>query len=244
MERVQAGQDWKPLKASDQNAIFEATEYYQNNISMGVARGGNRDISDSNKLWLRNDTGSDLAQGHVLEIGASLLTTLDPDNPWFAGETPDPDGTKGIAVALFPTPEDALYQFQAAGLVRAKVNIVHEQQTRCDVSASSTLLQSKWYGRGEIVSKESSGTGEKWCWVRLGEMFRGPIEGVVTESGGIAMNTIGEVTVYLNGSAVTGGEIPEVYYTWLYNADLAEGQRVTFEWYPDRQKFVIRTPWC
>lgn len=69
---------------------------------------------------------------------------------------------------------------------------------------------------------------------------------VVTETGGISANSSGEVTFYKNDIATARTET--AYYNWLYDADLAEGQRVIVQYYPDEGsgagRWSVELPWC
>lgn len=241
MPHVKPG-DPLEISAAERNGWEDASVDFQRRI-LGGGPPNEAFFLPPGCVMLKNTSGGNLVQGRVLEIGSSLLTTFDRRFPKFNGSTPAPDGTKGIAVTLRAMVANDQWWCLSSGIIQAPVNIVHESHTHADVTNGSTLLRSGWYGRAEILSRQSSGTGEKTCWLRMGEMHRGPIEAVITEAGGIAMNDSGEVTIYRNG-AIVSGATEDAHYIWLYNADLEEDQRITMDWYPDRQKFVIRTPWC
>lgn len=194
-------------------------------------------------VMLKNTSGSNLVQGRVLEIGSSLITTFDRRYPWFNGSTPAPDGTKGIAVTTLAMASNDTWWCMTSGVIEARVNIVHEQQRYADVDSASTLLQSKWYGRAEIIAKESTGTGEKNCWIRLGEMFRGPIEVVLAED--IAPGGSGDANVWWAGAAASPTSTIELHYKWMQGADDALNTSHALAWWsPDRQKYMMYELGC
>lgn len=197
-------------------------------------------------VMLKNTSGGNLVQGRVLEIGSSLLTSFDRRYPRFNGTTPAPDGTKGIAVTTIPMASNERWWCMSSGIVLARVNINHEQQRWADVDNASTLLQSKWYGRAEILAKESTGTGEKNCWVRMGEMFLGPIDVEITQSGGIAPNGSGSAKVQLYDDVdASPTSTITIHYTRMPGADNAgQNQHAEVFWVPRKQAFVIYELQC
>lgn len=196
-------------------------------------------------VMLKNTSGGNLAQGRVLEIGTSLITSFDRRYPWFNGSTPAPDGTKGIAVTTVAMAANDTWWCMETGIVMARVNINHEQQTRADVDSASTLLQSKWHGRAEIIKKESTGTGEKNCWIRMGEMFRGPIKVIITQSGGIAPGSSGTAKVRWAAADASPTSTITVYYTWMEGAaNAGENKEAVVWWDESEQKYVILELQC
>jgi len=66
---------------------------------------------------------------------------------------------------------------------------------------------------------------------------------VVTESGGIAPGSSGEVTIWENGEATTWR--PEAWLNWMHNEQsCAEGAEVLVKFFADEDKFVIINGEC
>lgn len=242
MERVSTGQRWKPPRAADQNAIIEATEYYQQQIRLGQGGGGVPDIFPSDLIRLKNSSGGDIVAGRVLEVGASLLTTLDRHHLWLDGVTPTPDGLDSIAIALRPMPSTAIDWCQTSGNCLARVNVNHVQHKYADVDASSTLLQSKWHGRCEILKPPGS-TGEQDLVVRIGEMFRGPINIVATS--GITAGSSASCAVWWAGAAASPASTITVHLNWMDGGNnITAGAEAQCFWHPDQQKYVVSNTEC
>jgi len=193
---------------------------------------------------IKNASGGSLARGRVLELGSPLVTTVTPEDLSFTGSTPAPDGTKAIAVLREALAANAIGEAQVSGICLCRLNVNHIQQTRADVDTGSTLLQSKWHGRGEIVWKETESTGEQDAAIRLVEMFRGPIEVVITQSGGIAAGGSGTAKVRWAGSDASPAASITVYFTHMASGTAAENADAIAFWHPDKQKYVITELEC
>lgn len=243
MAHVKPG-DPLDISAKSYNSWEDAADANERS-KLGVARANQSFFLPPGAVMLKNSSGSNLVQGRVLEIGASLITTFDRRFPWFTGSTPAPDGTKGIAVTTLAMASNDTWWCMNSGIVLARVNINHEQQMWADVDSGSTLLQSKWYGRAEILKKESSGTGERNCWVRMGEMFRGPIKVIITQSGGIAPGSSGTAKVRVAGADASPTSTITVYYTWMEGAaNAGQDKEAVVFWDDTEQKFIILELQC
>lgn len=244
LERVTSRQPWKLPTAADHNAIVEAVEHYHLQQALGSPTDGNRSFIPSDMVKLKNSSGGNLVAGRVLEIGAKLITTPDRHHLWFTGGTPAPNGTKGIAILTRPMPTDAIDWCQVSGVCLCRININHVQQTRADVDSSSTLLQSKWHGRCEILWKSTASTGEQDAMVRIGEMFRGPIKGIAAS--GLARGSSATVAVQWAGAAASPASAVTVYFNWMDGGptDVPTNGELVFFWHPDEQKYVLNNAEC
>lgn len=195
-------------------------------------------------IRLKNNTGGALALGRVVEVGTKLPTTIDRLSMLFNGETPSPDGSDVIAVTLRQIPSTEIDYCQISGVAFVRLNVNHVQHHYCDVDSSSTLLQSKWHGRGEILWKSTAATGEQDAVIRLGEMFRGPIKGAAAS--GLARGGSATVTVYWAGAAASPSSTVTVYWNWMDGGptDVPANGELLFGWHPDEQKYVLWNAEC
>ncbi len=233
------------IHAAERNGWEDASDDFRRRMLGGSAAPTGLMIPPGT-MMLKNTSGGNLVAGRVLEVGSSLLTTFDRRYPWFNGSTPAPNGTKAIGVNLFPMASNDFSWCMVSGVCEARVNINHEQQMWADVDSGSTLLQSKWYGRAEIISRESTGTGEKNCKIRMGAMHLGPIDVEITQSGGIAPNASGSAKVQLYDDVdASPTSTITVYYTRMPGSDNAgETQHAEVFWVPRKQAFVIYELQC
>lgn len=226
-----------------QNAIIDAAEDHQRRQ---LGNGSNPLVARPDlPLFLKNGTGGNLVRGRVLEIGTKLVGSPSPDSLFFNGSTPAPDGTKGIAVLKRHVLTNGIVECEVSGKVFCRLNVNHVQQTWADVDSSSTLLQSKWYGRGYIIWKATASTGEQDAVVVLGPMFTGPIPVIITQSGGIAPNSSGTAKVRWAGADASPTSTITVYYDVMEGTENAGQNKDALAWWDaSRQKFVIYELQC
>lgn len=217
---------------------------YTSQEELGLGSGLRPRQISTDCLVLKNESGGALVRGSVLEIGAKLITTPTPEALWFSGSTPSPDGTKGIAVLKYPAPSNGLVECQSSGVVLCRLNVNQVQQTRADVDGASTLLQSKWHGRCEILWKSTASTGEQDALVRVGEMFRGPIKGVAAS--GLTRGSSATVTVYWANAAASPSSTVTVHWNWMDggSTDVPSSGELFFGWHPDEQKYLLWNAEC
>jgi hypothetical protein len=231
--------------ASDWNDIVDAGFEFGARRRLGVANWTSAREVSSDKILLKNDSGGQIDRGEVLEIGSFLLATTEwgqSASLWFTGETPAPDGTLGIAVALEDVPDESIGIFQVSGICLAKVAINHAQHYWADVSSSNTTLQTKWHGRAEILQRET-GSGTKWALVRLGQMFRGPIKGVCVST--ITAGSSGSVRISWGGATSSPSNSVTAWLDWMHNGrNASAGAECLIHWFPDQQKYIITEVEC
>lgn len=80
-------------------------------------------------------------------------------------------------------------------------------------------------------------------WYILPDQYLLYRKGVVTESGGIAADGSGEVTIYLNGSSTSW--TVTAHLNWMHGGvAVAQNTKVRIEYYPDEGKWVITNAEC
>ena len=197
----------------------------------------------TDRLQLKNTTGSSIVAGRVLQVGTSIITTLEEESLWLNGIAPAPNGLDEILISLDPVPNDEYGWFQGVGYCVAAVNIVHESHPFADVDSGSTLLQSKWHGRARIVKKASTGTGEKQCLICLGHMFRGPI--LCNATSGITAGSSANCAVYVASVAASPAATISVHLKDLDGGNnLASGKFLWAWWKPDDQRYEVGNAEC
>lgn len=233
------------IPATTWNTLVDMANLYRRTQELGPGLNTRRNQISTDRIKLKNMSGGNLAKGSVLEIGDSLINDPTPTYPWFEGSSPAPDGTRGIAVTLYDALTSKLVECQVSGVCFAQVDINHVQHQWADVDSGSTVLQSHWHGRAEILWRETATTGEQLCLVRLGQMHRGPIKGVITETGGIASGGSGEVTIKWGSGLASPTSTETAWLTHMDGgADADEDADCDIYWDPSQQKYVIHALEC
>lgn len=233
------------IPASTWNTLVDMANLYRRTQELGTGLSTRRNQISTDRIKLKNMSGGNLAKGSVLEVGDSLIDDPTPTYPWFEGASPTPDGTHGIAVTLYDALTNKLVECQVSGVCFAQVDINHVQHQWADVDFGSTVLQSHWHGRAEILWRETATTGEQLCLIRLGQMFRGPILAVVTEAGGIAAGGSGEVTIKWGSGLASPTSTETAWLTHMDGgADAEEDADCDIYWDPSQQKYIIHALEC
>lgn len=196
-------------------------------------------------LKVKNNSGSGVSVGKVLEVGSNLITTIGqvPEEWVFNATTPAEDNDKIWGVAIREIPSGEIEWLQVDGLVRASVNINHVQHQWVDVTTTTTL-QSKWHGNAKIVWKSTASTGTQDCLIMLNTPFWGPINGIV-QSGGITAGSSGNVQVQYSGAASSPANNVTAYLNWMAGTNnAAENDEVQFFYHRDQKKYVISNMEC
>lgn len=190
------------LPVGDHNAMCEAVDDYRRTKQMGKKGGPDRHIPQEGVVWLKNNSGSTIELGGVLEVGTPLTTVADNTyyRPYFNGQKAVPEFKRLFGVALAPVINGEYGRFKISGIVYAKIDVNHADHWYVDVQANQLLLESQFYGRARIIDRES-GTGNKYAWLDLGKHFFGPMKAKVTQSGGIAPGGSGTIDIYFNNAA-------------------------------------------
>lgn len=233
--RVNRGSIFKLPPASIQNTLIDMALEHQR----GRPTGSPPPLTPRSLeiLKIKNESGSGLAAGKVLGVGAKLLTTVANESLWFSGDLPT--ATSKWGVLLRQTPDDAIDDLQMAGLVMASVSVGHASHTHADISAGSATLVSGFHGY-PIVWK-TSGTGTSDCLINLsGGYERGPLAGKPDST--ISDGGSGTVSIWLNGS--DSGANETWYLDWMAADSISSGKEAIAFWFPDRQKWVVTNAEC
>jgi hypothetical protein len=206
------------------------------------------DYTDNpNVFWVRNDSGSARDRFDILApTGVVWTPTANlagfQAGPILVGTLPTLANSGSFAMLMEPVAASGYARALFHGVV-TKLQVDHEQHPFADVAASSARLTSNWYGGAKIVYKES-GTGVKWAIVRLlGEMFRGPIEVVLTST--ISPGSNGNAKVRLNDADASPTSTIDVHFKHMEGMDDAvSGSDALVWWSPDRQKFMMYNLEC
>ena len=182
MEKVRQGEAVS-IKAATWNAFIDAAEF-ANNAKRLVGADGVRSGVTGNMVLVRNTGEATLPRFGALVLSDALIAhdaasdELESEVPAFDGvtaeeesgeeEEPEKD-VRPFVVAVEPIPAGEIGRALALGFTPAKVDVIHEEDACAEpVPGSSTgALRSTNIGYARIAWKES-GTGEKWCFLRLG----------------------------------------------------------------------------
>ena len=182
MEKVNPG-DKLAIRAADWNAFVDAAEFASNAKRLVGAHGVRSGVT-GNMVFVRNTGDATLPRFGALVLSDALIPhdaaaeEFESEVPAFDGVPAEEDsGEEGesekdvrpFAVAVEPIPSGEIGRALALGFTPAKVDVVHEEDACAEpVPGSSTgALRSTNVGYARIAWKES-GTGEKWCFLRLG----------------------------------------------------------------------------
>lgn len=143
-------------------------------------------------VYVKNNSGSDVARFGVLGIGTVQITPTDrlasfQHLPILDGESPTTaDHTGKFVVTLEPIANGKIGRAVIDGLVQAQVDSADDAMAFADVTASDlTKLTGRCAGGAQIIYRES-GTGAKWALVRIGKAWSGPFPITLSQTGGSA----------------------------------------------------------
>lgn len=229
------GDSFSPPDATTWNGMVRAGLEYNRSQELGTPGSSPRKSLPPGCLMLRNDSGSDIEWGGVLEVG-SALTTVSANTyqkfPYFVGNKAVHNYLKQVGVALASVPDGCFGIFMVEGFCYAKLDVQASVHPFADAYTDSLLAVTSWHGRLQIVDKQS-GTGELEAWVRVSNMFAGPLKGIVTEAGGIDPDSSGEVTVYRNGSSTS--TTVTAFLDMLHNdLPVSNNDEVLIQFFPDQ----------
>jgi hypothetical protein len=159
-ERVSTGQKLQasPLrKANVINDVLDAKDDYKRR-QRGEAREPIRGVTPTDLVKVRNDSGSDLLIGNVLQLGGYLLDSINKRHLWFQGDTPD--GPERFAIIGEPVAYGKLGTAHVSGACVARVDVTNVAHKRAKVEASSNVLISDDNGPVLFLSSIST-TGEQ-----------------------------------------------------------------------------------
>lgn len=185
-------------------------------------------------IKIRNDVGSNLAAGSVVEVSSSLLTTLDRQHLWFSGIARN-GACPPFAVLLEDIPDGAIGTAQAGGVMLATVDVQDAQNTHARVVPGSITLKGDFGGPVELL-KAPSGTGSQTLPVRIGA--RQSIIRRAKADDDIAAGDSGDVSVWIDGADV--GTVT-AYNDWDADAITANDEiRILYHHDLDRWEIIKR----
>lgn len=182
MEKVRQGEAVS-IKAATWNSFVDAAEFAKKARRLVGADGVVSGLS-GNMVYVRNAMGGDVPRFGALVLSEPVIQResasedFECETPAFEGVPAEDKGegeeekekdSRPFAVAVEPIPSGEIGRALVFGVTPAKVEVVHEEDACAEpVPGSSTgELRSTNVGYARIVWKEE-GTGEKWCFLRLG----------------------------------------------------------------------------
>ncbi len=146
------------------------------------------DQSHRGIVLVRNDTTETLPAFNALAIASPLIEPGDSDQErTFQGRTPligelatEESPPLSFVVAQQEIQQGELGRCVLSGTTPAKVTVIDESDTTCELKADETLLTTSPLGGAPILWKEE-GTGEKWAVIELGRPSLGRITAVLGE---------------------------------------------------------------
>lgn len=192
-----------------------------------------RAISLTDRVQVRNDTGSEVRRGEVLGFTDYLLEEVNGGFLWMKGD--EYDNEVGYGIARRDVADGKIEDFQVSGVCTALVNFTDPRFQYAYVKAGEKLLEACAFGpiqilhRGDSEDEEhgyfgsgyfppsyfgglspSPGTGEQTCVVRIGY----PIDAMLGKTDAAhAKNASGTVSVWTGapGSETDSGQNVTAY---------------------------------
>ena len=187
MEKVHQGEAVS-IKAATWNSFLDAAEFARRARRLVGAQAVPSGFG-GNMVYVRNKCGETIPRFGAVVLADAVIPhdaaseELECDTPAFDGvpaDGGDEGGGEGdeeeaekevrpFAVAVEPIENGEIGRALALGVTPAKVDIVHEEDLCTEPVPGSTsgAMRSTNVGYARIVWKED-GTGEKWCFIRLG----------------------------------------------------------------------------
>lgn len=191
MDKVSSGGPLK-IRADDYNDMLESAADYKLRRRLGESAGGKQHVIQTDIIKAKNSSGAARRAGDILQLGSSLVTTLDRQHLWLDGVAPAaPLWTSYHGVVLQAAPVNTIVQLQISGACLAYVNFSHADHRKCDVDAATYVLQSRHAGPYQVLHKPA-GTGELLCVVLLGP--KRPSTGVVKLTGALSAGSTSAIT--------------------------------------------------
>ena len=184
-------------------------------------------------VLVKNASGSNVSRFHVLGISGVIFTPTASlrafqDQVTFTGVTPTDADHKGkFVICLDAIKSGQVGRAWIAGVAQVQVDITDAAHTFCDVKESDRAkLKSGSTGSARILWKES-GTGTKWCAVRMGDASGDPVRlGKTTATW--TKGTTATINVWESGTAGSETQTTGVTITGCVNkfATVASGKWV------------------
>lgn len=242
--KISRGDIWKVPPADDWNNALAAGEAF---AAGRLQRPGQQILlpTSTDIVQVRNDTGQDMARGEVLCLDDFILTALDPEYPWFAGELPTTD-EKPYGVLLDPIPHQAsgaqlFGRVQMSGVCIAKINMVYADHRWCHIATGEEQLQTDWHGSAEILHKEEI-SEQWWALVRMSNYHTMELYGETAES--IAAAASGDFDVWYGGAVTDPLQTITVYFDKMASGTVPSGTKCLVRYFPDENHWSIVERQC
>lgn len=184
MDKVRQGEA-VTIKAATWNSFLDAAEFARRARSLVGAQSVPSGFV-GNMVYVRNKCGETIPRFGAVVLADAVIPhdaaseDIECETPAFDGVPADGGGeseseeeaekeVRPFAVAVEPIENGEIGRALALGVTPAKVEIVHEEDLCAEPVPGSTsgAMRSTNVGYARIVWKED-GTGEKWCFIRLG----------------------------------------------------------------------------
>lgn len=184
MEKVHQGEAVN-IKAATWNSFLDAADFARRARRLVGAQAVPSGFG-GNMVYVRNKCGETIPRFGAVVLADAVIPhdaaseDLECDTPAFDGvpaeggeesesEEESEKEVRPFAVAVEPIADGEIGRALALGVTPAKVEIVHEEDLCAEPVPGSTsgAMRSTNVGYARIVWKED-GTGEKWCFLRLG----------------------------------------------------------------------------
>jgi hypothetical protein len=149
------------------NRVVDSMTRHEQQLRLGKGKQPKPFGIDKNIIKCKNNVGTNLTRGSVVDVGNYLLTGLssyEPATLWFNGDEP-----AGGHYAVFrgAVPDGEYGDAQLTGVCIARVNVTDEDHPRAIPTIGETYFTSAWEGPVEILDRITEGTGVKECIVIL-----------------------------------------------------------------------------
>lgn len=217
------------IEARIWNSMVDAAWEYESRQRLSSPIGVNPALAHGQTIKVRNDSGSNLVGGSVLETGDAIIDTLEAHYLWFEGDQPAADG-KPYGVLRRAVQSGDIDDMQVTGAVLARVDVQSVSDTHCSVAEGQTVFVSDSGGPVPILGPTPTSTGEQTLAVLLGQTAQRRM--YVAYVGGTAITarsgtTAGSGTVTLkklNGTTIEDYDdssetaITKTVYNWVGSA--------------------------
>lgn len=239
-KKIQPGDQIDTLSAEFYNSLIDVVLWFKTSRGTGdVSRGTLSGDGPHQIVWIKNTSGSARSPGDILGYDDDALFDLsDADarneattTPILKGVEPEfPTHIGKFVVLLDAIDTNDIGQAILGGLCVVKLDVVNSGHKYADVSDGVyTKLKTRAFGGAEIIKKESTGTGDKYALVRLGQLHLPDLHGVLTED--LNAGSDADVTVWEmadTGSYASVSRTENVWGNMIESGKLANGSFVWF----------------
>ena len=144
-DHVQPGQPGH-ISADAYNAAMDAARAHRQAGPL-AGHGAALASADHDVIWVRNNTGSALAQFSAVALGTPIIVPGDNESEWkqrvtFEAGTPAVGDRGEVAVVIERIPAGKIGRAVKNGVVQCKVNVLNANDQYADLTPSQTYLTS------------------------------------------------------------------------------------------------------